>query len=97
MSRLVVEMRRIRSGQLRPYGDSVYEADLVFSNYWDSTKGEQPGTWCPNEPAVRAMAKILVRHFDDDAGPGGLGPYLKSIHKTGPQTWRVLIVEPYCD
>lgn len=90
-----VDVRTIRSGQPRAYADSFYEADLVFSNWWISTTGPRKGTWCPPEAVVRALAEILVRDFSDT--PLLLDARLEKIERVAPDTWRVLIREPYCD
>lgn len=65
MSRFVIEVRMLRSGQPRAYSDSFYEAEIRFSNFWDSTTGEREGTWCPDESRAREIARLFVHGFND--------------------------------
>lgn len=64
MSRFVIEVRMLRSGQPRAYSDSFYEAEIRFSNFWDSTTGEREGTWCPDESRAREIARLFVHGFN---------------------------------
>jgi len=97
MSRFRVEVRTIRAGQPRAYADSVYESDIIFSNWWDSTTGEREGNWCPHRDTVKKLAALLVHDFVDSENRHMLDPYLESISKVGPQVWKVVIIDPYCD
>ena len=67
MSRFRVEVRTIRAGQPRAYADSVYESDIIFSNWWDSTTGEREGNVVANikrkEADMMAMFDGMVKHM----------------------------------
>jgi hypothetical protein len=90
-----VDVEHITSGQPRPYADSIYEAELRFTNWWRSLTGPRKGTWEPKESDVRELARILVHPFEDQPTFGSA--HLKSLTREAPQTWRVLIVDPYLD
>lgn len=100
-----VEVRRIRSGQERRYGDSVWEAELRFSNYPRMTHGTISGTWEPTEPQVKLLAKVLVCSYSVDATGVkpiewvglGLDSRLEVCQRIAPQVWRVIVRQPYCD
>lgn len=91
-----VDVYVIQAGQPRPYADSFYEADLVFSNWWKTNTGEmRKGKWRPDEATVKAIARILVEPFADE--PAWHDARLKSLAETEPGRWRVLVVQPYLD
>jgi hypothetical protein len=95
MSRINIEVKTLHAGQPRPYADSRYEAELTFTNYWDSTTGERQGEYDPDESVVRDLTRIFVHNFYDK--PEWFNPYLKKTEKLGLGHWRVEVIEPYCD
>jgi hypothetical protein len=94
---MITEVKILRAGQPRPYADSVYEAEIRFNNFWDSTTGERPGEWDPGEDVVKMITKAMVHCFSDKEKPEWHEAILKKIFKVGRGFWFVRVEEPYCD
>jgi hypothetical protein len=96
MSRTLIEIHRTKAGQSRAYADTVYEGTITFTNYWDSTSGEQKGTWDPSEEIAKRMARMFLAPFDDPAAYA-LSPRLDKLEKLERGKWAVRVVHPFCD
>lgn len=84
----------LRAGQPRPYADSTYEAEIELDG---ERYGKRPDF---GEERVADASKGIVRPWTrrkDDPKREWWEAYLDSIEKIAPHTWRVRIVEPYCD
>ncbi len=95
MSRVVIEIKRLRAGQPRAYADTVYESEITGRNWWDSTTGEREGNWQISEEQARELAYHFVCRYVREPRHA-LDTQLKTLTKI-PRGWRVVIVEPYCD
>ena len=91
-----IDIYRNMGGGRRPYADTTYDYNIVFSNWWESTTGPRKGNWCPDEAHVKAIAKLFIKHFEDNP-TYALEPYLLKIEKIKSDTWHLIILEPYCD
>jgi hypothetical protein len=98
----VIGLRWIRSGQSRPYADSVYEAELTFTGKNICTKADLPPLVCgchPPEVTVKALSRILVSNWSNEAV--GCATYLDKIECTdkgdGFSRWIVRVVSPFND
>lgn len=90
-----IDVERLSAGQPRPYADSVYECELRFTNWWTSTTGPRKGNWEPDEQLVREAVRLFVHPFKDE--PTWADDKLKTLEKTGPATWRAVVISPYLD
>ncbi len=98
-----VLVRWIRSGQSRPYADSVYEAELTFTGKNISTRPDTITIVCgchPTEKDVKALAFVLVSPFQEI----GTDPWTarltvcKCVEKSpGLSRWLIQVVQPYTD
>lgn len=111
MSKEIIEIEHIRSGQPRAYADSVYESKIII---------RVEGTLLNNGifyrelniNLVKQLTQMFVRPFKETKG--FLEPYLELCEPIGPtkemiekahpkwvpkenSRWRVIVVEPYSD
>jgi hypothetical protein len=101
----IVLVKWISCGQPRPYADSIYEAELIFTGKNSSTRpSATPPFVCgchPLEKDVLALARVLVHEWNDGSSKHGLSPYLDFCRKVeevpGVGRWRVRVVVPFCD
>lgn len=90
-----------RSGQPRPYANSVYEFDIRVE--WIPYKGGGTlMTWEPNdlnEDLVDAAAKALGKMFYNKGDPDTdwSYPFLTKKTKIGPGHWKYIVTEEYTD
>lgn len=90
----------IQAGQVKRYGDSIYEADICFEGGTRSTlKGfDLPFGTSLTEERVKEVAKIFVHPFSDDPESWTKLESIKCIEKGGTYSiWRVKIVSLYTD
>ena len=96
--RIEVDIRR--SGQPRPYADSVVVADVTFTMMVAKVSKSSPEpVWEPMytnvkicEPKVRRFA---MAWFDVPAEKGPFSRSITRLEMTKPGVWRVELVEPY--
>lgn len=86
LARKTVEVVSLQAGQLKRYGDSIYEAELFF-DYPDSDKMQ----YDPPESTVKELIKLLVRGFNED----DWWRRLDVLEKRGKGHWYVKIVWPW--
>ena len=91
MSKIIIEIEVLRSGQPKDYADSVYEAIYTLSN-------EGCPAWTPDRDIVLKYVRAV---YQDDfflqfevVGPR---PYLKTLERIVDNQWRVVIVAPWTD
>lgn len=53
----IIEVEQIRGGQIRPYGDSHYDANITITG---------PSKHLPGEKKVMDLSKVLVREWSHD-------------------------------
>lgn len=83
-----------QAGQARPYADSIYDSDILFS-FIDT---DYDGQYNPPEVIVRKVAQALVRPFaydKDDIARPWFATYLDTIEQIGKGHWHVRIIQPY--
>lgn len=100
VSRTCVEIKTVTAGQPRPYADTVYEYVVTFSNFWDSTRGEKPGTWQPNREQALAVFRAMTKTENipmKAERKHGLDPYIEEPAREGVAIWRIRIVYPFTD
>jgi len=95
MSRVVIEIIFTRSGQPRPYADSVYEGTIIFSNYWDSSTGEREGAWDPDIAVVKQTVQLYLHRFTEPKT--AMEPWLDLVEKVDRGRWHVRVIAPYLD
>lgn len=92
----IIAIKHIRSGQVRPYADSVYAYEI------ETTPGDDTMAWdtFQNTPRLKkANHRKDAESHDGHCGfPFGLSSYgsLKDISSNGTK-WRYTVTEPYCD
>lgn len=92
--RQIIEHESISAGQLRSYGDHIYESYLTFSvpegQVWSSK-------WPTMSDQVVPFAKLLVRGWYDE--PEWHQARLKKLEQvsTNPNRWHVIVTIPYLD
>jgi hypothetical protein len=113
MSKKIIEIESLQSGQPRPYADSFYEANISIFNVGTLTDGSGFYQSLSKELVLK-IAKILVHNFEEVpenwASPKlvrcePIGPTKEMIEKCthpkwqpGPNTrWNVVIKEEYTD
>lgn len=100
MSKLITTVDIIRSGQPRPYADSVYEYLVSAEYYWDSTNGlKLSPTYAMSEEEALAALQTLrsSKRWVPKEGKEWYETYLDSIIEGPPGVWTITIVEPYID
>lgn len=94
-----ITVEHIRSGQPRPYADSVYEAIITIEGGIPSSQKGYDLRWRGQESTIKEIAKMFVRNFADTPTPFQTGlTEIEMIEETDfCRRWRVVIVEPYTD
>lgn len=105
----VISFQHVRSGQPRPYADSVYETIICAHQPNIYTTGA-PGLRYISRTVARELARTFVRNFSDTPAPYGAVlreltpcPNPWGIPERGHDEedlsacWRVVIVEPFTD
>ncbi len=108
----VIGIKRIRSGQARPYADSVDEA-IIFCHQPNSLTTGAPLVRLLSKDDARALAQIFVGKWSDDpkfletrlttlepvANPCGLEEHRGEYAEDRGlhAAWRVVITSPYTD
>ena len=96
MSKIIIEIETVRSGQPRAYADSVYEYLVTVKNYWDSTTGLQEGNYKPKEEDIKELVQRFGHSFVKNATCWS-GPQLKEFKEIDYRTYKLKIVEAYTD
>jgi len=96
MSKIIIEIETLRSGQPRAYADSVYEYFVTVKNYWNSTTGEQEGTFTPKEEDIKELVQMFGHKFVEKSTCWA-DPVLKEFEKIDFRTYRVRIIDPFKD
>jgi len=91
-----VECEWHQAGQPRPYADSIYEATLRFS-----TTAPWASKWDPPEVTVEAIAQAVMNRGKfvrkDDPERQWHQTYAERFDKVSDSTWRIKLIQPYCD
>jgi hypothetical protein len=82
----------IRSGQPRPYADSVYEFNMVFTA--NRGKDGWVDVWYPTKVMALKYAKAHQEFYEQ---PEWYQPKLEEFNEVEKGKWRVKIVQPYLD
>jgi hypothetical protein len=90
---VIWKVRTIQAGHPRPYADSIFEAEIELDGVWYTGRPDF------GEERVAEASKGLMRNWNKrkDESREWWETYLESIQKVAPHTWRVKIVQPYCD
>ena len=90
-----VVIEYIHQGQIRAYGDNIYEARLHFSQSY----ADAPGItrWTPEKDRVKEIAAVLIHPFKEGDALPWYESYLADLVCEEPDVWRVKIVERYAD
>lgn len=107
----IVSIERIRSGQPRPYADSVDEA-IIFCHRPNLFATNGPGICGITRKEAETLARIFVTNWSDEPkfldsrlellaptpNPCGLDEYKSDFDKeTRACAWRVIVRHPYND
>lgn len=76
-------------GQPRPYADSVYTATVKAVKKTGDREIEI------GKKLLLEIIRLLVHDFKEKEH--ALDPHIESLQKVGFGTWKVRIVEPFCD
>jgi hypothetical protein len=102
MSKLIIEIETLASGQPRPYADSVDRFRVSGKFYWDSTTGPRlsDNYFLKDHEALAYVeaTRLCPRFFAGDSRDRQWHEaYLKSIVQTSPGVWEIQIISPYLD
>ena len=108
-----IEIESLRSGQARPYADSIYEANISIFNVGTLNDGSGFYDSLTKETVIK-IAKMFVRNFEDEP-QGWFSPKLVRCEPIGPTPemtercthpkwkpgrdtrWNVVVREEYTD
>lgn len=113
MSKEIIEIETLKTGQSKPYADSVYEATINIRIEGELLRGIVFYRTL-NEEMVKKITRLFVREFVDEPGTF-FGPRLEVCKPIGPSEemkkiannsnwlpkedsrWLVRVVEPFMD
>ena len=101
----MIEAKQIHFGQARPYGDSVYEWQVI-ANGKETT--EQVNAWCKEHLLNNRDIPTYHEHIEDYRISGDLGNYFRGYYELQPlktaseirkneMVYNFRHVVPYCD
>jgi hypothetical protein len=87
----MIEMKCVRSGQVRAYCDTVYEFEVKSDEGFEATKAH-----CLREHPCENETERELDCFGNCGFPFGLNPFFWFGNR-GPNEFCFKIVQPYCD
>ena len=100
MSKLIIEIETLASGQPRPYADSVDKYRVSCEYYWDAIDGPRlSDSYFLKDHEVLALlrASRSTPNWVKKEEREWHQPYLDYITEVSPGVWEVQIISPYID
>ena len=90
MSKTIYEVEITKSGQQKPYEDTIHEGTVKV---YDE---DGPKIW-NDATAMQIVIPLINRYYDKDKETEWYAPKLKIFKNVGPGEWKVRIETAYTD